>query len=166
MQMTNPLCVHFFLLMGINSLGIMASCDVTACLKVDSMRKHIKWERKVRNLLLDIWIEWNRMFSRCKNMKQKIIFLKSKSPVFSLNVFSFLWSRANSISAPLSQSDKWKCRPQAREEVVELKKKNKFWNTKNIAKDISVLLSQSDKWKCRPKAREEIVKLQNYKNGK
>ena len=34
------------------------------------------------------------------------LFLKSKSPVFSLNAFSFLWSRANSISAPLSQSDK------------------------------------------------------------
>ena len=71
--MTNPLCVHFFPLMGINSLGIMASCDVTACLKVDNMGKHIKWERKVRNLLLGIWIEWIRMVSRCKNMKQKYI---------------------------------------------------------------------------------------------
>ena len=61
-----------------------------------------------------------------KYEEAKRLFLKSKSPVFSLNAFSFLWSRANSISAPLSQSDKLKCRPQAREEVVELKKKNKF----------------------------------------
>ena len=82
--------------------------------------------------------------------------------MFSLNAFSFLWIRANSISAPLSQSDKWKCRDHKHERRSSKLQKYKFWITKNTAQDIFALLTPSDKWKCRPQAREKIVKLQKY----
>ena len=129
MQMTNPLCVHFFPLMGICSLEIMASCDVMSCLKLDNMIKRIKKKGKVSRLLLD-WIYQNGL--AMQKYEAKIYSLKIKAPCSLWMPFLFFGVEQILFLLRCHRVTNENAETTSTRRSSKLQK-YKFWITKNIA---------------------------------